>query len=194
MIVFARFSGLAAACAAALAAGFLAEPADAQAACKDERIRAKSEIRVRGEAFATNEAKQNWERIAEERFGKSYGRWANAKDPNIECESAKSPRVGLPAKVCTATGRPCAGGGNAAVIEDLEANKLTNRGRDRGTRDRETRGGERELRRSGDPRHDLEMFFQDRAADRRDRFETRAYEREMAYQSYLAKRRDRYRY
>src|SRR5690242_14819945 len=84
-----------------------AGPANAQPACRDERIRAKSEIRVRGEAFATNEAKQNWEKIAEERFGKSYGRWANAKDPNIECESAKSPRVGLPAKVCTATARPC---------------------------------------------------------------------------------------
>ena len=194
-MISARVLGLAATAAVLLGVHPMAAgPANAQAACKDDRIRAKSEIRVRGETFATNEAKQNWEKIAEERFGRSYGRWANAKDTNIECESAKSPRVGLPAKVCTVTGRPCAGGSNAAVIEDLEANKLTNRGRDRGTRDRETRAGERELRRSGDPRHDLEMFLQDRATDRRDRFESRAYEREMAYQSYLAKRRERYRY
>lgn len=162
-------------------------PANAQSVCKEERIRAKSEIRVRGETFATNEAKRNWEKLAEERFGKSYGRWANAKDTNIECESAKSPRVGLPAKVCTVTGRPCPGTSNKAVIEDLEPNKLT-----RG--DRSRRADKWEMPRSGDPQHDWEMVFQHRLATWRDRAETRAYEREMAYQRRLEKLRERYRY
>jgi hypothetical protein len=188
-MISARVLGLALTAAVLLGVDTMAGPANAQTACKDERVRAKSEIRVRGEAFATNEAKQNWEKVAEERFGKSYGKWANAKDPNIECESAKSPRVGLPAKVCTATGRPCAGGSNTAVIEDLEANKLTDRGRDR-----RRWPDEREVPRSGDPRHDREMVFQNRLAAWRDRAETRAYEREMAYQRRLAKARERYRH
>jgi hypothetical protein len=183
MISAARILGLAVAAAALLGVETMSAPANAQPACKDERIRAKSEIR----AFrnAENEAKKNWEKAAQERFGEKFSKWANAKDANVECESARSPTLGLRAKVCTATGRPCSGG-DTAVIEDLEPNRLT-RGRD--GRRRVT-----EWPRSGDPRHDREMVFQNRLAAYRERAEMRAYEREMAYQRRLAKARDRYRY
>src|SRR5262249_50228781 len=139
----ARVLGLAAVGAALLGVDTLATPANAQSACKNDRITAKSEIRVRGETFATNEAKQRWEREAEERFGRSFAKWGKAKDTSIECESAKSPTVGLPAKICTVSARPCE---NAQVTEEKEDD--SRRGRRDGRRDdivgrRDTRDGDR---------------------------------------------------
>lgn len=171
MILAARSLGFAATAAVLLSLSATATPASAQAACKDERIRAKSEIRVRGETFATNEAKERWEKAAEERFGRSYGKWSNAKDANVECESAKSPRVGLPAKVCTAYGRPCQRDDKAAVVEEREADKGGKRS-ESGNRDKER--------------------YSDRLGVREDRHGRRirtAYDAEMRYQDYLAKRR-----
>lgn len=163
----ARILGLVAAGAVLLGVDAATAPANAQDACKSERVTAKSEIRVRGETFATNEAKQKWERLAEERFGKSFGRWANAKDTNVECESAKSPTVGLPAKVCTAYGRPCS--------------------RDERAEEREGDGKRAKTGR----RHERDGDW-DRRGDRSDRLGAiyrRAYDAEMRRQDYLAKRR-----
>lgn len=191
MISAARILGFAATAAVLLSLGATATPASAQAACKDERIRAKSEIRVRGETFATNEAKQRWEKAAEERFGRSYGKWSNAKDANVECESAKSPRVGLPAKVCTAYGRPCKRDDKAAVVEEREADKGGKRS-ESGNRDGDRVGirGERRswyltrLQRA----YDAEMRHQDYLARQRRLAEKRSYRREMAYWRSLYRR------
>lgn len=192
MISAARILGLAATAALLLGLGATATPASAQAACKDERIRAKSEIRVRGETFAANEAKERWEKAAQERFGRSYGKWSNAKDANVECESAKSPRVGLPAKVCTAYGRPCQRDDKAAIVEEREADKGGKRS-EAGNRDRERyrdRFGIREdwyarrLRRA----YDAEMRHQDYLAKRRRQLEKWAERREAAYWRSLYRR------
>lgn len=189
MISAARILGLAAAAAVLLGLDATAAPANAQAACKSERVTAKSEGRIRGEAFATNEAKQRWEKAAEERFGKPYGKWANAKDTNVECESVKSKRLGLPAVICTATGRPCPRDDKTAVVEEREADKSGKRSK---ARDRDgDRFGIREdwyarrLRRA----YDAEMRYQDYLAKRRRRAEKRAYRREMAYWRSLYRRR-----
>lgn len=175
----ARILGLAVTGALLLGVDTTADPAQAQDACKAERVTAKSEIRVRGETFATNEAKQKWEKAAEERFGKSYGRWANAKDTNVECESAKSPRVGLPAKVCTAYGRPCSRDERA---EEREGDKNSSKRNE--TRDRDRERGERRFRTA----YDAEMRYQDYLAKRRRQAEERAERRETAYWRHLYRR------
>lgn len=179
MISAARVLGLAAAAAVLLSLNVIAIPASAQDACKGDRIVAKSEIRVRGETFATNEAKEKWEKLAEERFGRSYRRWANAKDTNVECESAKSPRVGLPAKVCTAYGRPCSRDERA---EEREGDRKNTKRDKIGDRDDERHIARR---RSG---YETAMRFQDEMAERRDRAEKRAYRREAAYWRSLYRR------
>lgn len=168
MISAARILGLAATLAVLLAVDTAAAPASAQAACKNDRVTAKSEIR----AFrnAENEAKKQWEKEAEERFGKAYRNWANAKDSNVECESAKSPTLGLRAKVCTATGRPCAGD-NAAVVEEREGD---------GKRDRTGRRDDRDDDRDRDRRGERQGL---------NYWHKRAYDAAMRNEDYLAKRR-----
>jgi hypothetical protein len=169
MISAARVLGLAATLAVLLGLDATAAPANAQS-CKDDRVTAKSEGRIRGETFATNEAKQRWEQRALERYGKAFGKWANAKDSNVECESVKSKRLGLPATVCTATGRPCAGD-NAAVVEEREGDGK----RDKSGR-RDDRDDDRDRGRRGD-RDGLSYWHK------------RAYDAAMRHEDYLAKRR-----
>jgi hypothetical protein len=176
--------------AALVMAGTLPEPASAQDACKNERVTARSEGRIRGEGFATNEAKQRWEKAAEERFGKPYGTWASAKDANVECESVKSKRLGLPAVICTAYGRPCAlaaAAPKAGTVVESDRRRGGERARDEPRRIVEGEG----RRRHADRAYEREMAYQNRLAAERDRAQTRAYEREMAYQRHMEERRRR---
>lgn len=187
-ILSARILGLAVAAAALLGADAATAPANAQPSCKNDRIAGKSEIR----AFrnAENEAKEKWEKLAEERFGRSYRKWENAKDTKVECEDAKSPRLGLSAKVCTAFGRPCSGGDNTEVVRERERDKADRRSdaRDR-DRDRDWFRRDDWYSRYSRRAYDAAMRHQDYLAKRRRLKEKWAYRREMAYWRNLYRRR-----
>ena len=185
MILAARSLGFAATAAVLLSLGATATPASAQAACKDERIRAKSEIRVRGETFATNEARERWEKAAEERFGRSYGKWSNAKDANVECEFASRPEWACLRR----SARHTAVRASATTrLRSWRSGKPTRAasGASPGNRDKKRYSdqlGVREDRHGRRPRtaYDAEMRYQDYLAKRRRQHEKWAERREEAY-------------
>lgn len=215
MISLPQFSRLAAACAALLIAGALAEPARAQdTVCKDDVVsisgRAKfrpftktKELEGRGAAMA--DAVANWEREVGTRFGAKWSRWSRATNTTFTCEATKTGKViGSSFIGCTISGRPCARTSPlaGAIVEDEDDNEVRRpRGkrervddddRDRGSRTYERRRYRAPQRKTQWSRaHRREMAFQDYLAGARRRAESRAYRREMAYQDYLAAARSR---
>ena len=146
MISSPQFSRLAAACAALLIAGALAEPARAQdVTCKDDAVsisgRAKfrpftktKELEGRGAAMA--DAVANWEREVGTRFGAKWGTWSRATNTTFSCEATKTGKViGSSFIGCTISGRPCARTSPlaGAIVEDDDGNEVR---RPRGKRQR----------------------------------------------------------
>ena len=210
MISSPQFSRFAAACAALLIAGALAQPARAQdVTCKDDAVsisgRAKfrpftktKELEGRGSAMA--DAVANWEREVGTRFGAKWGTWSRATNTTFSCEATKTGKViGSSFIGCTISGRPCARTSPlaGAIVEDDDGKEVR---RPRGKRDRvDEEDDGNEVRR---PRGKRDRVDDDDDRDRGSRSRTyerwkyrapkrriewsRAYRREMAYQDYLA--------
>lgn len=216
MISLPQFSRLAAACAALLIAGALAEPARAQdTVCKDDVVstsgRAKfrpftktKELEGRGAAMA--DAVANWEREVGTKFGAKWGTWTRATNTTFTCAATKTGKViGSSFIGCTISGRPCARTSPlaGAIVEDEDDNEVRRprdkRGRVDGDDDRDKGSRSYERRRYRAPQRKTEwsrayrreMAYQDYLAAARRRAELRAYRREMARQDHLAAARRR---
>jgi hypothetical protein len=110
MISAARILGFGAVCALLLAAGPIAEPAQAQEVCKSDvviatgppKIAIRRQRQLEGGGSAMRVAVEAWEREAESRFGPEFKKWNRAKDGKFDCAPSGTASV-----QCTLTGRPC---------------------------------------------------------------------------------------
>ncbi len=184
----ARFLVVATACTTLLVAGAAVEPASAQEVCKDNTVTASGrgkfrpftktkELEGRGSAMA--DAIVNWQKEVREKYGDKWDTWSRAKGTNFECAPTKSGKIiGSSFIGCTISGKPCSNGSSKGPVAE---------GRRDGADDGDGRDRYRRKIRTA---YDMEMAYQDRLAERRQRAENRLWARENVRQKYLERRRE----